>query len=123
MSAGVEGWIKKEYMSRERLNTYIACEDYDFTWDLSEVQRFRELWREGYSIIEIAKEFRRHQIEVAILALDQGEQARINPRFGGVFGNSFERADEDNDSRRVAGMSEKSHSGRDENQISVKRFS
>ncbi|UED78088.1 hypothetical protein [Brevibacillus sp. DP1.3A] len=104
MSEGVAGWIKKQYMSRERLNTYIACEDYDFTWDLSEVQRFRDLWREGHSIIEIAKELGRLQIEVAILALDQGEQTRIHPRFGGVFGNSIERADE-------------SHSGRDENQI------
>ncbi|WP_286177121.1 hypothetical protein [Brevibacillus brevis] len=106
-------------MSRKRLNTYIACEDYDFTWDLSEVQRFRDLWREGYSIIEIAKDLRRHQNEVAILVIDQAEQARINPRFGGVFGNSFERADGDNDSRRVDGLAEESHSGRDENQISA----
>lgn len=77
---------ERKFMTQKRLNIYIACEDYDFTWDVTELATFRTLWRAGLSIPDIAKEMHRHEIEVAILAMDQAEQARIKPRDGGILG-------------------------------------
>lgn len=94
MSAIAEGKMAKDYMKRKRLQTYIACEDFDFTWDRTEVARFRELWRSGVSIVDIAEELGRHQVEVGILAFDQAELTRINPRVGGMLGTEYRNGGE-----------------------------
>lgn len=78
--------LERKFMTYERLNTYIACEEYDFTWDEKEVARFRELWRAGVSIPDIAKELNRHENEVIFLVVDQAEKVRIKPRKGGALG-------------------------------------
>ena len=38
------------------------------------------LWRENKSLTEIAKEMGRHEMEIAVLIMDQGDKQRINKR-------------------------------------------
>lgn len=90
MSTCEERKIERRYMIQERTNIYVACEEYDFTWDECEVSRFRMLWQEGMSIPDMAKELKRHQNEIIILAIDQAEQSRIKPRPGGILGSKLE---------------------------------
>jgi len=79
--------IERLYMKKSRKKIYIACEHYDFTWSDEELKAFRHLWREGKSIPQISVELRRHQNEVAILAIDQAERKYIQPRPGGMLGS------------------------------------
>lgn len=78
--------LERTYCKQSRTNLYIACEDYDFTWDDAEVAAFRTMWREGTSLPRIAKALQRHVNEVFILALDQAEHKYISLRNGGLLG-------------------------------------
>lgn len=72
-------------MKEERMDTYIALEEMDYTWDLKEVHEFDELWTTGreegkspeYLIRDIAEYFGREEDEIAILALDRGRKGKI----------------------------------------------
>ncbi|MCR6846237.1 sugar ABC transporter substrate-binding protein [Bacillus sp. IBL03825] len=62
----------------------IVLEEVDFLWDLREVFRFRELWKSNYTLLEISKRFKRKQIEVAALILDQVDKFKIHKRKIGL---------------------------------------
>lgn len=72
-----------------RMNVYIACENMNFLWDFSEVEKFGEMWRSGIPIDHIAKNLGRSEDEVALLAMDRAKKRRIKPRKGGVYGNGY----------------------------------
>lgn len=71
---------------RSRLNTYIACEDIDFTWCTTEVRLFDELWQQGLSIVVIANKLEREVDEVVMLVIDRARVGAIDCRTGGIFG-------------------------------------
>ncbi|MEG7339153.1 sugar ABC transporter substrate-binding protein [Bacillus cereus] len=62
----------------------VALEDVDFLWDQREVFQFRELWNSNYTLLEISKKFKRKQIEVAALILDQVDKFKIHKRKMGL---------------------------------------
>jgi hypothetical protein len=70
-------------------SVYIALEDCNFDWSISDLNKFKRMWNAGASIFEIAKTLRRSKIEVAILIIDQGKKGKIEHRKGGLFGNDF----------------------------------
>ncbi|WJE54303.1 helix-turn-helix domain containing protein [Bacillus cereus] len=73
-----------ELMREARLKVYIALEEANFIWDERDVIRFREMWRKGMSLSEMAKALRRHQTEVALLIIDQADQYQIEQRQMGL---------------------------------------
>lgn len=62
----------------------VALEEVDFLWDQREVFQFRELWKSNYTLLEISKRFKRKQIEVAALILDQVDKFKIHKRKIGL---------------------------------------
>jgi hypothetical protein len=78
--------IEKSYLKAERLYTYIALEEINFLWSLSEVLEFDQLWNDGYSIEYMADYFNRKPIEVLLLALDRAEKGKIKERKNGIWG-------------------------------------
>lgn len=72
--------IEKQYIC------FINSEIISFSWNKSDVERFREMWNEGISAEDIAIKFERHPIDVAILIMDQAEQEEIAWRPTGIFG-------------------------------------
>jgi hypothetical protein len=78
--------IEKRYLKAERLYTYIALEEINFLWSLSEVHEFDQLWNDGYSIEYMAEYFNRKPIEILILALDRAEKGMIKRRKNGIWG-------------------------------------
>ncbi|MFY0147850.1 helix-turn-helix domain-containing protein [Bacillus cytotoxicus] len=75
---------QKKYMKKSRRNLYIALEELDLVFDESEIIRFQEMWKEGKSFIEIAKELKRHQLEIAALIMDQADKNKIHSRPMGL---------------------------------------
>lgn len=67
-------------MKESRLNIYIALEEANFIWDERDIIRFREMWEKNMSLPDIAKALRRHQSEVALLAIDQADKYKIKNR-------------------------------------------
>ncbi|PEE36083.1 sugar ABC transporter substrate-binding protein [Bacillus pseudomycoides] len=53
------------------LTLYIALEEANFLWHEQDMIRFHEMWDKGINIAEIARKLKRHQIEIAVLILDQ----------------------------------------------------
>ncbi|MEW9139827.1 helix-turn-helix domain-containing protein [Bacillus wiedmannii] len=74
----------KKYMTKKRRNLYIPLEKYDLVFDESEVTRMKELWRDDKTLAEIAEEMGRHEMEIAVLIMDQGDKQRINKRQMGL---------------------------------------
>lgn len=66
---------------------HIACEDLNFMWSLQEVNDFREMWKEGLCIVDIAEKLGREVDEVGILVIDQKRQRKIHKRLGGALGD------------------------------------
>ncbi|MFD0768842.1 sugar ABC transporter substrate-binding protein [Bacillus sp. CGMCC 1.60114] len=52
-------------------NVYIALEEANFMWPEKDITRFKELWKKRFRFEDIAMKLGRHQIELAILILDQ----------------------------------------------------
>lgn len=73
-------------MKEERLTTYIALEETNFTWSMEQVEEFETMWKEGHSLVEIAKHFKRTHEEVAVLIMDRALSKSIKPRKNGIFG-------------------------------------
>lgn len=51
-----------------------------------ELTRFRDLWKEGFSVASIAEKMGRSQTEIALLAVDHIERGVIEVRESGGFG-------------------------------------
>ncbi|PGD26788.1 helix-turn-helix domain containing protein [Bacillus pseudomycoides] len=71
---------QRKYMKKASRNLYIALEEANLVFDESEVIQFKEMWKEGHNIIEIAKQLGRHQLEIAVLILDQADKNKIQSR-------------------------------------------
>ncbi|MGQ8856309.1 MULTISPECIES: helix-turn-helix domain containing protein [Bacillus] len=69
-----------EAMKESRLKIYIALEEANFIWDERDIIRFREMWKQNMSLLEMAKALRRHQSEVALLVIDQADKYMIENR-------------------------------------------
>lgn len=74
----------KKYMKKERQKLYIPLEKYDLVFSDKEVNRMKKLWRENKSLTEIAEEMGRHEMEIAVLIMDQGDKKRITKRPMGL---------------------------------------
>ena len=44
----------------------------------------KTLWKENKSLAEISEEMGRHEMEIAVLIMDQGDKQRINKRPMGL---------------------------------------
>lgn len=75
---------QRKYMKKSRRNLYVALEELDLVFDESEVIRFQEMWEEGETFIDIAKELGRHQLEIADLIMDQADKNKIKSRPMGL---------------------------------------
>lgn len=78
--------LELQYMNQTRQKVYIACETLDFIWDEKDIKQIDQLWRDGYSIWDIAEQFDRDPDELLILLIDRAKRGRIKPRKGGVLG-------------------------------------
>lgn len=79
--------LERRYMVKEsRRVLYTALEDLDFHWDYEEVKEFKQMWKKGFSIQEMAEYFERPQEEVAVLIIDRAMKDSIKPREGGLWG-------------------------------------
>lgn len=68
--------------TKTRSAVYIACEEMDHTWKESQLQEFSRLWKDGFTIIQIASYFRRPVKEVVILAVDLIDKRRLDELLG-----------------------------------------
>lgn len=68
---------------------YVLFEDYnldlDFVFTDDQLQKFKELWKEGVSVQDIAKKMRRKPSEVVLLVFDHAERGLIKNRENGFF--------------------------------------
>jgi hypothetical protein len=60
-------------------------EDTNFFWSQEEIQRFDEMWFEDMPMTDIAKEMRRTELSVFLLAVDRMFQGKNKPRKGWKF--------------------------------------
>lgn len=60
--------------------------DIDLSWPISHVERFKEMWIGGDSLVTIAKALKRHPVEVTLLILDLAEAEQIEKRPTGIYG-------------------------------------
>lgn len=63
---------------------HVVLEEVNFLWDQREVFQFREFWNSNYTLLEISKRFKRKQIEVAALIVDQVDKLKICNRKMGL---------------------------------------
>ncbi|WP_242224535.1 helix-turn-helix domain-containing protein [Bacillus cereus group sp. BfR-BA-01380] len=75
---------QRKYMKQSRRNLYVALEEANLVFDEREVIQFKDMWKNGESIIEIAKQMGRHQLEIAVLILDQADKNKIVARSMGL---------------------------------------
>lgn len=78
--------MKRKAIEYQQPSVYIACEEINFLWKERDVIEFREMWRKGYSIHQMAEYFQRGTDEVMILAMDQSRHRYIKSRPGGIWG-------------------------------------
>jgi len=79
---------KKSVYSELVEEAYICCDAYDFRWDKKRyLPEFREMWKEGYSVYEMARYFKRKPEEVLFLIVDQYDMKAIQRRPGGIWGD------------------------------------
>lgn len=81
----IQGQLENSFLRNKRNNIYIALEeveDTDFFWSLQEIQYFDELWFDEISLVNIAKEMRRSEMSVFLLAFDRIARGNIKPRKG-----------------------------------------
>ena len=55
-------------------------------WHESELFRFRELWKDGVGISELARAFRTNRRSIVLVIMDQAELGEIQQRAGGLYG-------------------------------------
>lgn len=78
--------LERHYMVNSSRILYTALEDLNFHWDYDQVKEFKQMWKKGFSIQEMAEYFGRPQEEVAVLILDRAMKDCIKPREGGLWG-------------------------------------
>lgn len=63
--------------------------DVNFLFKMKEMERFMELWNDGESLQDIAKEIKRKPFEIALLIIDLDLRGLIMPRKKGIFGGQI----------------------------------
>lgn len=58
----------------------------DLSWNESDVVKFRQYWKDGISVLNIAETFNRTPLEVVLLMFDLAEQDLIELRPTGIYG-------------------------------------
>ncbi|WP_078428788.1 hypothetical protein [Alkalihalobacterium alkalinitrilicum] len=81
--------IEKNYMQRERDQTYFANEDLRHDWSLREVEEIENLWKEGKHITKIAKLFDCDPDEVFLLIFDRARHTKGKEKVMLNFGQLF----------------------------------
>lgn len=69
-----------------RRSIYTALEDLNFLWNEDDLPAFREMWKDGRSVQEIADHFDRDPDEVVLLVIDQAREGKIKRRSTGLSG-------------------------------------
>lgn len=64
----------------------IILEERRFIWQNEELKEFRDMWNRGDSILNIARRFKCKAIDIALVAMDQAEKGKIEPRPSGLLG-------------------------------------
>lgn len=86
-AAGALSRIERIFMTRRtKERIYIAHEEVNFIWDMSDVREFRFMWRKGKSLEYISEYFERPEIDIFQLMTDQLENGKVKGRKGGIYG-------------------------------------
>ena len=67
----------------------VLLEDYDLTASKAELAKVREMYTRGSDIRHMAIELGRHEVEVALMILDQADKGLITPRESGILGGKY----------------------------------
>lgn len=70
---------------RPQQRLYFACENFDLTFTMEEVDYVLKSYQEGVSMLEVTEKLQRNQVEIAILLMDLAERGKIEPRPSGIF--------------------------------------
>ncbi len=65
---------------------YIACSDFDFSWQPEQVRLAVSCWEEGMPLPEMAEKFRRRQEKMLLLLVDLAARGEVTARPGGILG-------------------------------------
>jgi hypothetical protein len=76
-----------KFKLRPAVEMYIACQEFDFSFIPSEVEKVKMLWRYGLSVYNIGVQLKRPAEEIMILLIDLSSQGKIQRRQGGALGN------------------------------------
>jgi len=69
------------------MSLVIVLEDLDFLWKQKDLIHIAEMWKEGDSVLSIAKHFKRDPDEVVLALLHLAKEKKIKKRKGGLFAN------------------------------------
>ena len=80
--------ISKDFLIRDaRLNRVIVCEEMNFFWEQSDLNKLAFLWNQGKSPKHMAAYFDRDDPDEIIFAIVQlAKDGKIDQRRGGLFG-------------------------------------
>lgn len=84
--------LERHYMTNSSRILYTALEDLNFHWDHDQVKEFKQMWKKGFSIQDMAEYFERPEEEIAVLIIDRAMKESIKPRQGGIWGNGNQSA-------------------------------
>lgn len=73
-------------MSNGLKSRYIVFQEYNLDFTHKKVERFKEMWRVGYSTSDIADELRYETVEIDLLAVDLLLKEKIKQRPGFLNG-------------------------------------
>lgn len=68
--------------------TYIACEQLDYSWSRKDLHELVEMWRLGVPVEYMSQHFDRPDEECAIILMDLAMHGVIQKRDGGVLGKA-----------------------------------
>ncbi|MDQ6418694.1 hypothetical protein RB620_04505 [Paenibacillus sp. LHD-117] len=71
---------------KPKMNRTIVCEELNYVWDEHQLVELDRLWREGYTINQIAKLFLRKREEIAIALIDRLSDNEKSLLFGSRWG-------------------------------------
>lgn len=74
MKKGRQIILKRE---RKEYIKWIPLDDMDFSWDIKDVDKVREAYKDNLHISKIAKIAKRPQDEVAVLIMDLGRKGLL----------------------------------------------
>lgn len=82
---GKVGIRDDKFKLRPDSELYIACEEFDFSFFKGEVEQVKQSYKQGIPVLDIARDIKRDEVEIAILLIDLAEKGKITPRHSGVF--------------------------------------